>query len=51
MRRHHHLRPTLLDRVICWFHHDERRQAWLAFGILVALWLIGSLIVGDDPST
>lgn len=50
MRRHSSLKPTLIDRALHWFHADERRQAWLALGFLVALWLIGAAIVGDDPS-
>lgn len=50
MRQHHNYRPTLLDRALCWLHADERRQAWLALGFLVALWLVGAIIVGDDPS-
>ena len=50
MRRHHHLKPTLLDRFLHWLHADERRQAWLAIGFLVALWIAGVLIVGNDPA-
>ncbi len=50
MKRHTSLKPTLLDRLLYWLHADERRQAYLALGVLVALWLIGAVLVGDDPS-
>lgn len=50
MRRHHSLKPTLLDRALYWLHADERRQAWLALGFLVVLWMLGSVIAGDDPT-
>jgi hypothetical protein len=50
VRRHTSLKPTLLDRFLTWLHADERRQAYLALGFLVSLWLLGAIVVGDDPS-